>query len=333
MSKKANPTVIGVFTLGAIALIVAAVAIFGSGDVFARRPRAVAFFQGSLQGLSVGAPVNLRGVQVGTVKDIRLDLDLETMEPTIPVYMELEPERLHTTHAADVDLTHQRPLQVAIQNGLHARLASQSLVTGQLLVELDLNPNEPRHFVGADPSTIEIPTSQSDVEKLKNTLMQLPLDKVANASLRLIEDTDRLVKSPDAEKLLQSLVALSGNASAFIASVQENLSPFWGDLHETMSSSRETLAAARNTLTDTRTALTTTNRVMATNIPEVLKAANSALQKAEKVLVDADSLVATNSAQRADFDQTLQNLAATTRSLRVFADELQRRPNSVIVGK
>jgi len=94
VSRKANPTIIGGFVLGAIALVVVALAVFGSGKFFVQRPRAVAFFQGNIQGLAVGSAVNLRGVQVGAVTDIQLRLDVQTMQPVIPVYMEFDLGRL-----------------------------------------------------------------------------------------------------------------------------------------------------------------------------------------------------------------------------------------------
>jgi paraquat-inducible protein B len=51
------------------------------------------------------------------------------------------------------------------------------------------------------------------------------------------------------------------------------------------------------------------------------------------LLANSDSVVAPNSPQRYDLDQTLRNLTATTRALRVFAEGLERRPNSIVVGK
>jgi paraquat-inducible protein B len=204
VSKKANPTIIGGFVLGAIAFVVVAVAVFGSGKFFSRHPRAVAFFQGNIQGLTVGSTVTLRGVEVGSVKAIHLNLDVKTMEPIIPVYMEFDPDRLRIPRGVftEAELLKQDPLKLAIAKGLHARLATQSLVTGQLIVDLDLDPNEPRRFTGADPSTVEIPTTESDIDKLKKALTQLPLDQIATSALQLLQDADRLVKSDEIPKLL-----------------------------------------------------------------------------------------------------------------------------------
>jgi paraquat-inducible protein B len=328
MSRRANPTVIGGFVLGAIGVVVVGVAVFGGGKFFVHRPRAVTFFQGNIQGLTIGSSVTLRGVQVGSVSDIQLRLNVKTMEPVIPVYIEFDTDRFKArgNAASTEELLEQQPLKTAIANGLHARLASQSLVTGQLLVELDLDPGEPSRLVGADPSTVEIPTSQSDIEKLKKTLTELPLTEIAASAHKLLVDADRVLTSEDIPKLLQSLVGLADRFQTLATDAR-------GELHSTGEASRETLVTAQKALAEMRTTLTTANQLLTTDTREAIKAATAALQNAQKTLADANSLVAPNSPQRYDIDQALRNLAATTRSLRVLADELQRRPNAVVMGK
>src|SRR3954468_20813224 len=93
MSKRANPKVVGGFVLGAIALAIAGAAAFGGGAFLHTRPEAVAFFEGSIGGLAEGAPVNLRGVRIGSVKDIKLNINTDNLSVEIAVYLEFEPER------------------------------------------------------------------------------------------------------------------------------------------------------------------------------------------------------------------------------------------------
>jgi len=336
MSKRANPTVIGGFVLGGIALVVVAVAVFGSGKLFTHRPRAVAFFQGNIQGLTVGSSVNLRGVPIGTVTNIQLQLDLKTMQPIIPVYMEFDSERFEvggTKGFSAAELASQQPLKIAIANGLHARLATQSLVTGQLNVELDLDPDEPRRLVGADPSTIEIPTSQSDIEKLKNALSRLPLDQIAASALKFLGDADRLVTSEDVARLLRSLASASDHLDQLVATANNDVAPMMADIRDTTKGAREALAGALDAMTEMQTTLKTANQLLGTDGREALRSATGALQQAQAALTNANTLLAPNSPQRYDIDQTLRNLTATTRALRIFAEDIERRPNAVIVGK
>jgi len=328
MSKKANPTIIGGFVLGGIAIVVAAVAVFGSGKFFSRHPRAVAFFQGNIQGLTVGSTVTLRGVEVGSVTAIQMNLDVKNMQPIIPVYMEFDPDRLRIPHGTftEAELLKQEPLKLAITKGLHARLATQSLVTGQLIVDLNLDPNEPRHFTGADPSTVEIPTAESDIDKLKKALTTLPLDQIAASALQLLEDVDRVVKSDEIPKLLNSLVSVSNNLDGLVADTRDDLPKVIGDLRELTHSTGETLGAAKTTMT-------TANQLLTGDVREAVRVAIGTLQKTEKLMTNTNSLLAPDSAERFDIDQTLRNLTATTRALRVFAEGLERRPNSLVVGK
>jgi paraquat-inducible protein B len=332
--KKANPTVIGAFVLGAIALLVVALATFGSGKLLSRHPRAVAFFEGNISGLSAGSAVNLRGVQVGTVSNIQIRLDLKNMRPVIPVYIELDPSRFHfESQISAEELAEQQPLKDAIAHGLHARLATQSLVTGQLVVELDLDPDEPRQLTGADPTTVEIPTSVSDLDKLKNALTQLPLDKLATSGLQLLQDADKLVTSEDVPRLLRSLVSTSDGLDRLISDARRDLPSIVSDLRDTMKTGRDTLDGAQSAVAELRTAFKTANQLLATDVREAVRVATGALQKSDAVLSNMNGMISVNSSERYDIDQALRNLTATTRSLRIFAEDLERRPNSVIVGK
>jgi len=319
MSKKANPTFVGSFVLGAILLMIAAVVIFGSGSLFQQRPRAVAFFEGDIQGLSAGAPVNLDGVRIGTVTDIRIDLNVATMSPVIPVYMEFNPKLLNITGLSKSEVQNGTVLRSAIAHGLHARLASQSFVTGQLLVDLSLDPNEPSRTLGADPTTVEIPTTLSDLQKLKEFLGKIPADEIANELLKTLASVDKLVSSPQIASILRSLAEASDNLDGLTESTKQGLPRLIESLTGTSSAANQTLRGADQFLNgDLRSALV---------------AAKAALEHANTLLSDATSLISESSSQRYDIDQILRNLAATSQSLRGFTNEIDRRPNAIILGK
>jgi len=89
LSKKTSKTVIGIFVVSALALVVASVLIFGSGDFLKDRYKFVLFFKDSVKGLNVGAPVVFLGVQVGEVKDISVIQDPLKSSFYIQVIVEL----------------------------------------------------------------------------------------------------------------------------------------------------------------------------------------------------------------------------------------------------
>ena len=333
MTRKANPTIVGSFVLGAIALTTGALVAFGTGSLFHPRPKAVAFFQGDIQGLSVGAPVNLRGVRVGTVTDIRIDLNGADATAVIPVYMQFEPERLNITNLTQSEARNQTVLKAAIAKGLHARLASQSLVTGQLLVDLSFDPNEPSRLVGADPSTIEIPTARSDIEKLKEVLANVPLDQIAAVALRVLEDVDKLVSSPEIPSFLKSLAGAGDNLDKITDSTRQDLPQLFKSLSEASNSARQTLTIAQGTLGEMNGTFKSADRLVGGDLRDAVASAKNALQHADKLLADANSLLSTSSSQRYDINQILRNLAAATQSLRSLTDELDRRPNAVLLGR
>src|SRR5262245_32214414 len=135
MGKKANPTVIGLFVVGALALAVAGVVVFGSGEFFKHTEEFVMFFPGSMNGLSPGAPVKFKGVDIGRVTNIKLVLHREADEApneqtlTIPVYVQTDPSKI-VVDGQRLEMTDPKNLKALIKRGMRAQLQSQSLVTG-----------------------------------------------------------------------------------------------------------------------------------------------------------------------------------------------------------
>ena len=110
MNKKMSPTLVGAFVLGALALVVVGILAFGTGELFAKKYEFVLYFDSSVNGLNIGAPVKVRGVEIGTVTNILLSLDREKRlkeaaevgarqammdwSPKIPVIIELAAKKL-----------------------------------------------------------------------------------------------------------------------------------------------------------------------------------------------------------------------------------------------
>ncbi len=129
MGKKVSPTLIGAFVIGAVALAVLGVFVFGSGQFFKKTRPYVMYFPGSVNGLSVGSPVKFRGVQLGQVTNIELVFDAAAQDqaPRIPVYAELDPKKI-IVEGTTMKMSDPRMLQAFFDKGLRAQLQSQSLV-------------------------------------------------------------------------------------------------------------------------------------------------------------------------------------------------------------
>ncbi len=94
MAKEANKTLIGAFVLGAAALIVAGILLFGGGRFFKKSVKIVAYFDGSVKGLGVGSRVQLKGVTVGQVKDVRLLFNQDNLSFINRVIIETAPGKV-----------------------------------------------------------------------------------------------------------------------------------------------------------------------------------------------------------------------------------------------
>ena len=172
MIQRSNPRVIGGFVLGALGLLVAMVMVFGSGQFFRKYDRAVIFFQGTVGGLRVGAPVDLRGVQIGSVQEISIQYDMGNGQSAIPVIIEIDPNRVKTIGRSAED-TH-FSIERMVERGLRAELRLQSFVTGQMAVQLNFSRRtEARLYGGDDLPYPEIPAIPSTFEQAQEVLTEI----------------------------------------------------------------------------------------------------------------------------------------------------------------
>ena len=159
MSTRANPIVIGAFVVGAVALLLVALLVWGGTGLFRTKLDYVLFFDSAVTGLNKGAPVLGRGVKVGEVTDIQVRWGTQGL---VAVYITLEPDAMKgigrgRTQAGD-------RARGARADGLRAQLRMQSFVTGVLYVALDRRPGTPIVLRGLDPKVPELPTIPADLE-------------------------------------------------------------------------------------------------------------------------------------------------------------------------
>ena len=166
--SKANPAVIGGFVVGAIALIVIGLLVFGGTNWFAKRNKYVAFFPGSVKGLRVGAPVDFRGVTIGQVTDIKVQFNPADVSAQLPVIIEVDPTRIEFVGRAPTGSPEENAKRL-VEEGFGAQLQSQSLLTGLLFVNLDFYKDKPARMVRGEQPYPEIPTIPSEFEQLQQT--------------------------------------------------------------------------------------------------------------------------------------------------------------------
>jgi paraquat-inducible protein B len=318
----ARPAVVGGFILGALALGVAAILFFGGSRLFASTSRAVVFFEGSVAGLELGAPVTFRGVRVGSVQHVALHFSADSLTARIPIFLEIEPDRViwegRGFPASEAE--HRR----LVQAGLRAQLALQSFVTGQLRVDLDFRPGTPEHLVGAVPGVPEIPAVPSDLDRLRNTVAEVPLRELAEAALHAFGTVDGLAGRLDTalDPLVESARRTAGAATQTLETANEAVHRVQMDASATLRGLDALAADARRQLD-----------AGAGELGRTLATVDRAGRQAETLLASLNGMAAPRSPFRTDLEAASRDVAASAGSLRSFARSVERDPSALLTGR
>jgi paraquat-inducible protein B len=329
MSKKASKTLIGAFVLGALVLIVAGLVIFGSGKFLTKNVKYVMFFEGSVKGLQVGAPVVFRGVKIGQVTDIGLVVDPKNLSIHIPVYIEIEPGKFLTPSAKIFKPKPYQYYHALIEKGLKARLDMQSYVTGLLQIGLDFYPDKPIRLLGLVKKYPEIPTVPTTMEELAKTIQKLPLKEITEKLDRIMGGLDEIVNSPELKGSIASANQLLKDLDAVARDMDARLEPLATSLTKTSEAARGTLVQAEKTLKMNEGV----PGEIASDMKETLKASRSTLEEAQKTMAGFKQIADQNANLGYDMSRTLEQMTALSRSLRSLTDYLERHPEAFIKGK
>src|SRR5207245_6396578 len=144
MARKTNPALIGAFVVGAVVLAVAAVVVFGGGNFLRQTQPIVAYFDGSLKGIAIGAPVTFNGVKVGSVTDFKVVVDAKASTIRTPVFFEIDADRLQEASGVAIKFQKGAPgLKILVERGLRAQLDGHSRVTGRVAAGLTIPADTP----------------------------------------------------------------------------------------------------------------------------------------------------------------------------------------------
>jgi paraquat-inducible protein B len=315
---------VGAFVLGGLALGAVAILVFGGMRLFTTTIPAVAYFPGSVAGLAIGAPVTFRGVKVGTVQSMQVRVNISNLQAVIPVYLELDPAQMAWTNGQAP--TGDRDLRRAVQAGLRAQLVAQSLVTGQLVVDLDFRPNlaaTPAPLEASD-GVLDIPAVGSEIQNLKDKVADLNLQALADKASRVMVAVQRIldVVNEKAEPLAQSVLLATEDARVTLQTATSAIRAVQADATRTLGNIDQLSIAGRQQL-----------KTSGTQLDLVLSRAGSALARAQTITASLDAATAQRSPERADLQAMLRDLAASASSLRSFTRDLQRNPAGTLTGQ
>ena len=324
MSKRASKTVIGVFVVSALALVVAGVLIFGSGDFLKERYKFVLFFQDSVKGLNVGAPVIFIGVKIGEVKDIAVIEDPLKSSFYIQVIIELTSGKLKksiTKEFSGVKEIYEYCNQL-IEQGLRAELGLQSVLTGQLQIELDFHPEQKPVLVGTNAKYKEIPTIPSKFEILTKRIENMPIEEIVDKVSSSLNRIDALLNSPEIVEILQSMKLTMEDAKKISYKVNKQVQPLMNKLDEALDAYGK---LAQN--------LDRQMVPLSSNIEELVKVVTEASKQADKTLKTIENVVGEDSIATVELTTTLKEFSSAARSIRYLADYLNRHPETLVRGK
>ena len=250
MAKPVSKTLVGAFVLGALALVFGTIVLLGSGALFRDIKEVVMFFDGSVTGLQVGAPVTFRGVAIGKVKSIEIVYEGDRQEFQVPVEAELYPDRIQKLGRTNS----KTDLQGLIANGLRAQLQLQSLITGQLSIQLSFMPDTPARLVGPakagfGPKVDEIPTVPTPIQKIEQSFQQIPLDEVIRDARDTLAGIRDILTSPAIPEIIANLRDISKNAAGLTRSVDTQLSVMTSQVDLTLKDIRALVDKANGQIT------------------------------------------------------------------------------------
>jgi paraquat-inducible protein B len=358
MSKRANTTVIGGFVIGAIALVMVAVTLFGTGRFFQARILVVTVFEGSVTGLDVGSPVEFRGVPVGTVTSIKALYDPQKTSIIIPVYMSLDRNSITNIREDEPERPPDEEIEKMIEHGLRAQLDIRSIVTGTKFVSLEFHAGTPATTVGVDDDITEIPSIASRLDRVTSMFDRLDVDQLAAKAILTFDSISALASSPELASTIGNLDNAARNANVLLVQLQADTHELSTTATAALEQTRQSIAAAESTLTATLSELSrlTSNtderltqvlenldstlssvQTLARNLDNQIQplsvSAKATMDQATSTLEAAENLIGEDSHTRYNLDTTLEELTAAARSVRLMADYLEQNPDALLKGK
>jgi paraquat-inducible protein B len=322
--NRYNPKAIGTFVLGAIAVAVVAIVVLGSGRIFHKEYKYVLCFPGDLSGLHVGAAVKFRGVPIGSVTAIRLNLAGLPMltrtseESRIPVIIELNETKI-ILHGTQVDLADSDTLKEAIRKGLRGQLALESFVTGVSYVSLDIVPAAGLVFcLPSDAGYHEIPTVQTTLEQAQNTLQRLiakmeeaDMEGMITTAVSAMKGINQLVSSPGLHAAINSLDGTEQN----------------------LSIAAQNFSRASTSLRVLSESLNSHVAPLMTTLQGATVRAEGTMDATDKTLAAIRTTAEPDSPLNYRMNRRLDNVSDAAHSITELADYLRRNPSALLRGK
>jgi len=317
-NSKNTPFAIGAFIVGAMVLTFVALLFFSGGKFFSEKEKVIMYFEGSVQGLQVGAPVKLKGVELGQITDIQINFQNDNKTIVNAVTADLVMKRINSK---GVRITSEF-FDEAIKNGLRAQLNFQSFLTGLLYVELDFYPDSPVKLYALQHDYRELPTVATQFEELSKSFAEIDIKGIARHIDEFAVELNNIVKSGEIQTTIKninkaavSIEKTSNSVNTRISQLSENIEKTRGEIDK--------LLAELNKQT-----------------PEVAKALNKSLQdlsnslnQVNKTAASIEGTVSQDAPLINQLNDTLIDISRSAQSFRNLTETLEQQPESLLRGK
>ena len=328
MSRKANATLIGIFVFGAGLLSIAALVFFGSYKIFSESETFVLYFDESVNGLDVGAPVKWKGVPIGRVSEILIRWNQDELSDHVPVMIEIDVTNLVKQLGVSIDLREDAVYSSQINLGLRAQLQMDSLITGMLFIELDyVDDLSSPAFVQQDVILKEIPTIPSPLAEIGESatdiiarISTIDIKSINDELVSLLQRLNESIKDIEFKKINTSILEAVDSFRSLAESEQ---------LIRSLEQFRETMQAYR------LLAVNVGGKVD-TGMEEVLKSLDefqTAMKDFQATNKKLQAFMEPDTTLWYEMEETLHGISEAAEEIRDLADYLERNPRSLLTGK
>jgi paraquat-inducible protein B len=319
MSNSKNTSfAIGAFIVGAIGLIFIALLFFSGGRFFSEKERVIMYFEGSVQGLQVGAPVKLKGVELGQITDIQINFQNDNKTIVNAVTADLVLKRINSKGVR----INSGFFDEAIKNGLRAQLNFQSFLTGLLYVELDFYPDTQVKLYGLQNDYRELPTVATQFQELSKSFAEMDIKGMVTHIDEFAIELNRIVKSGE----IQTTIKNVNRAAVSIEKTSTNIDVRITQLSQNIEKTRaeiDKLLAELNTKTPE----------LANAIDKSLKDLRYSLEQVNKTAAAIDSTVSEDAPLMNQLNTTLNEISRSAQAFRNLTETLEQQPESLLRGK
>ncbi len=331
MIRKPSPKYIGAFVTTALILLVALVLFFGSSSLLTRNSHFILFFDQSVNGLTTGSAVKFRGVPVGSVERIMIRANGQHPDSTaIPVVIKINRNRLVNDLGVVDQAFDPESIMKSIKRGLFAELSLESFITGQLFVELSVDPERSPglqwHLI-EDSEMMEIPTLSSSLDQITDDAADIIADLSKLDYKRLNENVNQVLENlavalegTDTEAISRSITEAADEVVAFVRS-------------EELARALASANAALDEFSNTARSFNLNDGPLARSIENWTEQLSTTLEGLNRLTSQLGAMTKPDGTMRYELETMLRELSYAARSIRALANYLEDNPNALLTGR